>query len=334
MIAFAGGGACWNELTSKLGFFCQPDSIPQTFTGLYDRANPNNRFKDFTVVHISYCSGDIHAGNVTRPYADSAGQPVVQVGLNNVQATLDWIQQQMKNGGLSSTLSELLVTGSSAGSLGAQIWSNYILENFPAKKAAVVPDSYAGYLPRGSVGELLKEYGFCESGLLSASLKKKCLLTTLTVTDMGLEYQAKHPTIPFSYAQSKTDIVQYAFWVAVAATLKIPPVFITPTEFYAGVSEIFGTYSQANSNFLAYLVDGSKHCFTPGTEYYTATTKGPKDTGARSTGLWLYEWYNQFPMSENDVASTRCEEGGEDAHRVNTYCAATVYPKSFTEHYN
>lgn len=29
------------------------------------------------MVHVLYCSGDLHAGNVTRPYADAAGEPVV-----------------------------------------------------------------------------------------------------------------------------------------------------------------------------------------------------------------------------------------------------------------
>ena len=53
-------------------------------------SNDKNPYKDYTSIHIMYCSGDLHAGNVTRDYADSSGNPIVQVGYSNTLATLDW----------------------------------------------------------------------------------------------------------------------------------------------------------------------------------------------------------------------------------------------------
>lgn len=79
--------------------------------------NPRNNpyFYDHTLVEILYCSGDVHAGNVTRSYYDSFGLNVTQAGAANTLATFNWLLEQ----GL--TPDELIVAGCSAGSIGAQV---------------------------------------------------------------------------------------------------------------------------------------------------------------------------------------------------------------------
>jgi len=83
-------------------------------------------------------------GDIVRDYDDDAGVPVTQKGQANAQATLDWIKQQQTNGGLATTLSELVIMGCSAGSIGAQLWATTVLDTLSWEKAAVIPDSYAG----------------------------------------------------------------------------------------------------------------------------------------------------------------------------------------------
>ncbi|RYY82396.1 hypothetical protein EON63_13420 [archaeon] len=100
---FQGGGACWDEYSTKAQL-CTTDASPQSLVGkemcsvciwpffihimiaytihhttynipgIFDRTNTKNNFKDYTIVHVLYCSGDVHGGNVVRPYTDSAGQ--------------------------------------------------------------------------------------------------------------------------------------------------------------------------------------------------------------------------------------------------------------------
>jgi hypothetical protein len=69
--------------------------------------------------------------------------------------------------------------------------------------------------------------------------------------------------------QSKTDIVQMSFYVAIGVTTPDSSAAINPEEFYYGVNTIFEEYNK-NDNFLTYLVDGDQHCFTPSSVYYTA----------------------------------------------------------------
>lgn len=94
LLFFQGGGACWDKLSTS-GDFCTTDANPSGLNGVFDRENPANPFAGYTVVQVLYCSGDLHAGNVTRPYTDSAGEPVVQVGYENTKAAVAWAKANL-----------------------------------------------------------------------------------------------------------------------------------------------------------------------------------------------------------------------------------------------
>lgn len=121
-------------------------------------------------------------------------------------------QQSAKS--LATTLSELIIMGSSAGSLGAQLWASKVLKSVRHKKALVIPDSYAGVLPPGTVGPLVTSFGACHTDLFSPLLKKKCLSGDLTFQDVTLEALTTHPDVPFAFIQSKIDHIQELFYVA------------------------------------------------------------------------------------------------------------------------
>ena len=132
-----------------------------------------------------------------------------------------------------------------------------------------------GVFPVGSQGPLIEGFGTCTSPMakvLSPTNLAKCTAKTLTLQDLNDQYMTEAPTVPFSFIQSKTDIVQQSFYVAVGASTNTSAV-ITPAEFYNGVNTIFGTYSKNHQNFLTYLVDGDQHCFTPLKLYLTADPK-------------------------------------------------------------
>ena len=85
MIYFQGGGACWDRISTVPLSLCTTSCSSQMNTGLFDKTDERNPYKDYTIVHIMYCSGDAHAGISTRDYNDLKGEPVVQVGAKNVQ---------------------------------------------------------------------------------------------------------------------------------------------------------------------------------------------------------------------------------------------------------
>lgn len=57
--------------------------------------DPHNRYKNYTIIHVLYCSGDVHAGNITRDYNDNPGpqgEPVEQMGYFNAKVSGSWLQ--------------------------------------------------------------------------------------------------------------------------------------------------------------------------------------------------------------------------------------------------
>lgn len=259
--------------------------------------------------------------------------PVIQKGLENAQATLDWVAAQQLKGKVANILSELVVMGCSAGSVGAQLWANKILTTLKWKTAGIVPDSYAGIFPPGSMGPLIYNLGFCtSSGLISDEMMAKCNAQTLDILEVEAENIKNNPGVPIAFVQSKTDSVQQSFYVAVGLSTNTSAT-ITPTAFYNDVNTAFGNYN-IQPNFLTYLVDGSQHCFTDTNVFYTADGLGPKDDGsAQNQGLMLSEWVGSWPLMATESASSLCEgalTASEGTSGDNSYCSTLVLPKTFT----
>lgn len=62
---FQGGGACWDKVSTVTVPLCTTDASPSGLNGIFDRSNLDNAYRDYTVVQVLYCSGDIH-GNCTH----------------------------------------------------------------------------------------------------------------------------------------------------------------------------------------------------------------------------------------------------------------------------
>eukprot|EP00602_Paraphysomonas_sp_CaronLab_P002819 CAMPEP_0185025820 /NCGR_PEP_ID=MMETSP1103-20130426/9394_1 /TAXON_ID=36769 /ORGANISM="Paraphysomonas bandaiensis, Strain Caron Lab Isolate" /LENGTH=380 /DNA_ID=CAMNT_0027559187 /DNA_START=233 /DNA_END=1375 /DNA_ORIENTATION=- len=339
---FQGGGACWTEHTTRLEF-CNTDAIPDKLSGVFNRTNIDNAYKDYTLVHILYCSGDIYVGDVVRSYTDRAGVPVTQKGFANAQSVLDWTVAQQLSGALAPTLTSLVIMGCSAGSIGAQVWADRVLNSLKWKNAAVIPDSYAGVFPENSMGAIFYDYGLCDIGkeFLSDDNLEKCYNQLLSLQDMTVDNIQKHPTVPFSFIQSKVDSVQLAYYMAVALSQDMD-ILISPTKFYAGVNEIFESYN-IYDNFLAYLVDGDTHCFTPSSRFYTADAISSSDSGENSNQQMLSTWTCSFPLEISHSQMTVCEgrtlregevmeEGGDDNDDLRTtYCDSQLFPKKYLQ---
>lgn len=85
---------------------------------------------------------------------------------------VDWLLAQQSAGYLSASLSEFTIMGSSAGSLGTQLWANKLLKTVKHKKALVVPDSYSGVFPPGTVVDNTQ---ICASARVRSSSTIVCL---------------------------------------------------------------------------------------------------------------------------------------------------------------
>lgn len=147
IIHFSGGGACWDTSTCaapislasifdgdtrqlKSFYFPNiPKFIPAILTGLLDNEAESNPFKDWNVVFIPYCTGDLHIGNTTNSYSKDGKQfEIRHNGRNNSQESLQWVFDNFKNPG------KVVVSGESAGAYGSAFWAPYVAGYYENKK--------------------------------------------------------------------------------------------------------------------------------------------------------------------------------------------------------
>lgn len=168
MIWFQGGGACWNDLTCTASLnpmgkgFYNSRIIPAMSErhGVFDLDNKQNPFKDWHVVYLPYCTGDLHLGDFAQVYTAIGG---VEVKINhrgavNVQAALDWVFEAFP------TIDKVFVAGKSAGGYGAIFWTKAIKDHFSQSPvfqlsdcSSVVSDSLPPILEKNWHSQLVED---------------------------------------------------------------------------------------------------------------------------------------------------------------------------------
>ena len=162
------GGACWDFETcsgkASLGA-ANPNGIPDShmekwgvLSPILDRSVEDNPARDWNLVFIPYCTGDVHTGNKVMTYEDPEGvEPPLTYrhnGHDNVTRTIDYLSQQFPE------LGRMMVTGCSAGGAGSII-NYYFFRN------GLNPDR--GYLLNDS-GPIFPSEGF--SGPLHTKIRE------------------------------------------------------------------------------------------------------------------------------------------------------------------
>ncbi len=149
LVYFEPGGACWDFETcsgnTPLGA-ANPNGIPDTHMDKYgvlspilSRVDPQNPSRDWNLVFIPYCTGDVHTGNRVMTYDDPEGvrEPLVyhHNGHDNVSAVIDYL------GGQFPQIDRMMLTGCSAGGTGSIINYHFFRERLQVERAYLLNDS-------------------------------------------------------------------------------------------------------------------------------------------------------------------------------------------------
>ncbi len=138
-----GGGACFSAEMCAPGSGQYKEAIGydggfSETNGVFDFDNPDNPLADYTMVFVPYCTGDVHAGNVTKDYGN--GVVVEHKGFVNGSAALNALAERFP------TAQEVIVAGVSAGSFPSAIYAGMAAELLPEAKIKVIADG-SGAIP-------------------------------------------------------------------------------------------------------------------------------------------------------------------------------------------
>ena len=157
-IWFEGGGACWNDalcgVEGRPAFDARASTRPLPADGLFDASRTNNPLRDYSILALPYCTGDVHVGRRTVDYRRKDGTrfAFAHQGARNTLAALDWLKQRAVDPRV------VFVSGESAGAIGAAYWSLEIGDRYPNAQLIALGDAAGGYRSLG-VNGALKQWG-------------------------------------------------------------------------------------------------------------------------------------------------------------------------------
>lgn len=152
LLYFQGGGACFSLAT------CDPADPTYTLvadgsqatasdSGVFALDNPDNPFRDWSIVFVPYCTGDIHLGDNTTTYGP--GVTVNHKGYVNAEAAFDYMVDAFPDA------AEVFVTGSSAGGVPSPLFGGLASDAYPDADVAVLADASGAYPDNPPVNEAI-----------------------------------------------------------------------------------------------------------------------------------------------------------------------------------
>ncbi|TDH74172.1 hypothetical protein CCR75_001133 [Bremia lactucae] len=306
MLYFQGGGACVDEATCSFGVQC----MFQTFNanarplsnGVLDRSNVENVFNDYNIVHLPYCTGDLHVGStmksdfgstlnssLNRPECLGHNMSLHMVGYNNTMAVLEWAVTNYPNP------EEIIISGYSAGAIGAQMVSGLVAEIWHVKEKnirySVLSDSYVGVMHNEeAAGKILSTYGMCDLDLkLTNSLQDACKQTTVSFTGIISHLITATTDVQWLFIQSMYDRDQRFYYQLQQDGITGHPFtnLVSGEDFYSKMMAMIDVYKNVSNDISTFYVNNSQHVFLTRNNYYYNATRTPS---GELLGSFLKKW--------------------------------------------
>jgi hypothetical protein len=281
---YQGGGACWNYLTC-VAFVVYDQSVDTSgddpngaATGFADLTDDRNPFRDWNIVFVPYCTGDVHWGDATFDYSPGGGGapvPIHHRGAVNARVVEKWARDHFV------MPEEVFVTGSSAGAYGAIASSPALMEYvWPSSQFEVLGDAGNGVITQDFLVNDLKNWNI-EKNLPRWIEALDVPITELQLGNLYIEVARQYPWNRFGTYTTSYDGGsggQTGFY-NVMINDGNPPAALAWWEASCAWNQAmreqnFATYAGAPSNFRYYIGTGSRHTMWGSDKVYTDTTGG------------------------------------------------------------
>lgn len=266
MIFFNGGGACWSgdicdvktEPTTYRPFADGEGNDPRTRDGAFALGNPENPFKDWSQVFVSYCTGDIHLGTADKTYTKSDGtkQTAYHRGRINAQAALAYTYETFKKP------KTVFVSGGSAGAISSPYFAAEIAGHYKDAEIIHFAGGGGGYKSPPPT-QIWNDWGVF-TNLPAWVDTQKYTAETTRYNDLYLMAAKAFPAIKFHQYNNAYDSVQeqFAGMLSEGGTL------------YEPLQENLAELKSALPHFRSYTAPGEFHTLLRYKELYTTKSRG------------------------------------------------------------
>jgi hypothetical protein len=306
VVYFEGGGACWNDVTCTFpgdgsgggeGFYTPAiprGTSPAQLDGIFNLRREDNPVKDWDMVYVPYCTGDLHSGSAVQTY-DNAGLPglpaqfdIRHTGFDNTMVVLDWVRRNVE------APRKVLVAGSSAGGYGATINFPWLRKLYPKARVHVLADASQGITtpdfdtggPRVGRGSWNTQLPPWAAGVDPASIPGPQL--------MHAAAQA-HPEVRAGQFTTVLDEVQIGFYAVMRGCFALNDCPNVPVEWYTAMATAALTDRYSLPNYRHYIAAGSYHTVLASPEFFRE----------RTVGVAFKNWLDAMLGGDDDRPSAR-----------------------------
>ena len=283
-----GGGACWRagecNPHGRPTYTTRADSAndPRRQGGIFALDNLANPLRDFTIVYVPYCTGDVHLGARTATYMSpptGTDAPVSfairHEGAANVEFALAWIRAHV------AAPSVIVVAGSSGGAIPSPVFASKLARQYPDARVVQLGDAAGGYhVPAAPA--LLAQWG------ATGYLRRDDAYRTLDSAAFTFEtlYTASAraaPRVTFAQYNAAEDATQLFF---------LPLLGIRGVPLGHFLSEGLAEIRGAVPGFRTYTAPGRVHAILRSNAVYTTVVDGV------SFSDWLAALVNGMPVRD------------------------------------
>ena len=288
-----GGGACFDGTScaftsgqsTTYDWNISPDDDPALMTGIFDFANPENPFADYSFVYVPYCTGDIHLGNKVSEY--SPDLTVQHVGFINGLTAAAYLADAFPDA------TEVVVVGESAGAIAAPMYGGIVSDLLPDAKVTVFSDGSGAYPNDPNGGAAFDALWNTFASLPDWEVNEGLTAGELNAPRIWIQAGLHDPEIVMSRFDHAYDGVQEAFMTLTGADT---------SDLGATMASNEAAIEAAGVNQHSFTAPGTDHTLVRGDEFYDMEVGGVR----------LSDWVADVVAGE-DVADVTCEECGGPA---------------------
>lgn len=284
---FEGGGACFSPET------CDPsnpayktaighdETLSDLTEGIWDDTNPANPFRDWSVVFVPYCTGDVHIGNNTADYGN--GVTVEHKGYVNGVAALDTLAASFPDA------DHIVVSGESAGSVPDPLYAGLAADLFPEARITVLADGSGAYPDVPGINALIGGLWGTMNAVPDWPVNEGQTVESWSFPGLFIQAGAHAPRITFARHDYAFDETQ-AFFSSLAG--------IAADDLVQLIDKNEAQVEAAGVNLLSYISPGDEHTILSDPELYSHEVNG----------IGLVDWITALLADPTTVADNHCTD--------------------------